>query len=79
MKELFVSDKCPDCHDILDDYKLNPEKYKDIEIINITDSMYNLKRFLIYRDKYKDFEPIKENLKIGIPLLVDEDKTFKFL
>lgn len=41
--------------------------------LDITDSMMNLKRFLKYRDNYKEFDEIKARGSIGIPCVVIND------
>lgn len=43
MIEIFVSKLCPDCTEIIENYKNNPKNFQGCEIIDITDSMINLK------------------------------------
>ncbi|MCD1147238.1 glutaredoxin [Peptoniphilus sp. KCTC 25270] len=52
---------------------LDKEGY-DVEYINITDSMENLKEFLQLRDKEPFFEEAKQNNRVGVPTLVFGDK-----
>ena len=70
MIKLFVSSKCPDCPPAIDAFKKSNLNY---EIIDITESMVNLKAYL----KLRDFEPYfgvaKLNNKVGIPLIQKED------
>lgn len=65
--EIFVSDNCPFCKPLIEDYNNNPEKYQDQELINIRDSMANLKRFLKYRDDLKGYEQAKAEGRAGVP------------
>ena len=65
--EIFVSDLFPHCQSIIKDYNDNPEKYEDVELLNITENLGNLKRFLKYRDDLKGYEDIKASGKIGVP------------
>lgn len=76
VKKIFISDKCPDCRLIID---LMSKKDIGADVINITDSMINLKEFLQYRDNFKEFEEVRKNNKVGIPMIVDEDNKIKFL
>lgn len=38
--------------------------------LDITDSMFNLKKFLKYRDNHSEFEEIRKKGSVGIPCLV---------
>ncbi|MDY6065976.1 MAG: glutaredoxin domain-containing protein [Finegoldia sp.] len=76
MKKIFISDKCPDCRRIFD---LIDEKKDNFDFINITESMANLKEFLRYRDKLEEFDIIRENNKVGIPVMIDENNKAVFL
>lgn len=38
--------------------------------LDITESIFNLKKFLKYRDNYKEFKEIKETGSVGIPCIV---------
>lgn len=80
-KELFISDKCIDCINLMENEKKNP-KYtidKDTEIINITESMDALKRFLYYRDNLNLYKDAKNSGKIGIPSMVINQKDVEFI
>lgn len=79
MIEIFVSKLCPDCSEIIKDYEENPQNYEGMEIIDITESMANLKRFLAYRDNEDAFrEKIKTN-QVGIPVKIEDKKDIIFL
>ncbi|MCI5840121.1 MAG: hypothetical protein SOZ89_06475 [Peptoniphilaceae bacterium] len=80
MKELFISDVCKDSVNLKNYYDENKGGFpKEREIIDITKSTENLKRFLKYRDELKEFDEIKKLNKIGIPsLIIDEGKEVLF-
>ncbi len=47
--------------------------------VDITASMYNLKRFLKYRDKLDVFENIRKKNMVGLPaLMVNNGQKFYF-
>lgn len=82
-KELFVSDKCSDCKKLMAEFEKDPDDLEklDWEVINITESMANLKRFLAYRDSLKQFEQLRKDGRVGIPALVirkGEEVIFHF-
>ncbi|MDO4662541.1 MAG: dihydrofolate reductase [Tissierellia bacterium] len=72
IKELFVSDKCPDSKAIMNAINKNPDKFEKekFKLINITENMANLKKFLRYRDSLKDYNDARENYYVGIPSIV---------
>lgn len=72
---LYASMLCPDCPPFIE--KLN-QLNVDYELVIITDSMMNLKRFLSIRDNRKEFTDIKKNNSVGIPCLVINDKEIIF-
>ena len=76
--EIFVSDLCPHCQSIIKDYNDNSEKYEDVELLNITENLGNLKRFLKYRDDLKGYEDIKASGKIGVPSKVLDGVEVEF-
>lgn len=61
MIEIFVSKLCPDCTEIIENYNNDSKNFQGCEIIDITDSMINLKRFLAYRDNFNAFEEKNQN------------------
>lgn len=78
MKELFISPLCIDSRNLMEKENFK-EDYQDAEIIDITASMENLKRFLQYRDHDPAFQEIKERGNIGIPCLIINKKEVSFL
>lgn len=75
MLTLFVSSLCPDCPPAIAEVK---EKNLDCEIVDITESMTNLKRFLKERDLSEDFDEIVEKGNVGVPALMRDDKFYFF-
>lgn len=75
MLTLFVSSLCPDCPPAIAAVK---EKNLDCEIVDITASMANLKRFLKERDLSEDFDEIVEKGNVGVPALMRDDKFYFF-
>jgi glutaredoxin-related protein len=71
MKKVFIMDSCPDCSEI----KNTQYDAGNIEIIDIGKHVRNLKQFILLRDSNESFLKIKEDGKIGIPCLVDEEGT----
>ena len=76
--EIFVSNKCPHCKAIIEDYGQNPEKYEGIEVIDINENMYSLKRFLRYRDDLPGYDEVKAAGKVGVPSKVIDGKEVEF-
>lgn len=77
MLTLFVSGLCPDCPGAI-------EKLDELgivyELVDITESMKNLKSFLSYRDRVKFFDELKRENKVGVPvLMVDDGAEFVLL
>ena len=75
MLTLFVSSLCPDCPPAIAEVK---EKNLDCEIVDITESMANLERFLKERDFSEDFDEIVEKGNVGVPALMRDDKFYFF-
>ena len=75
MLTLFVSSLCPDCPPAIAEVK---DKNLDCEIVDITQSMANLKRFLKERDLSEDFDEIVEKGNVGVPALMRDDKFYFF-
>lgn len=73
--KLYMSEKCPDCVDVIEILK---NANIDYEEINITDSMKNLKEFFTYRDNRKEFESIVKDNKVGVPMITDGEKIVFF-
>ncbi|MDU5086514.1 MAG: hypothetical protein E6235_05625 [Anaerococcus vaginalis] len=79
MIEIFVSKLCPDCTEIIEDYNNDSKNFQGCEIIDITDSMINLKRFLAYRDNFNAFEEKIKTNQVGIPVKIIDKKEVEFL
>ena len=77
--EIFVSNKCPHCQRVFKDQDANPDKYEGIEIINISESLQNLKRLLKYRDNLDGYKEVREESRIGIPSRVIDGEKVDFL
>lgn len=75
MLTLFVSSLCPDCPPAIAEVK---EKNLDCEIVDITESMANLKRFLKERDLSEDFDEIVEKGNVGVPALMRDEEFYFF-
>lgn len=63
---LYFSDKCPDTAPFVAELEKQGIQY---EAVNITDSMANLKRFLVLRDTRLEFEERKRWGFVGVPVL----------
>ena len=79
MIEIFVSKLCTDCTEIIEDYNSDSKNFQGCEIIDITDSMINLKRFLAYRDNFNAFEEKIKTNQVGIPVKITDKKEVEFL
>ena len=75
MLTLFVSSLCPDWPPAI---RAEKEKNLDCEIVDITASMANLKRFLKERDFSEDFDEIVEENRVGVPALKRDDEFYFF-
>lgn len=64
MLKVFISSHCPDCPEPLK--KLKDENL-NFKLIDITNSMAELKEFLKIRDSHPYFNEIKRNNKVGVP------------
>lgn len=74
MITLFVSSLCPDCPPAIKAFEQSKLNY---ELVDITASMKNLKRFLKLRDTCPYFDQIKKEGRVGIPLIMlGEAKDF---
>ena len=47
--EIFVHPDCPDCTDVIAQFKADPQAFGDAELLDVT-NLRNLKRFLTLRD-----------------------------
>ena len=66
---------CPDCPPAIEEIK---RKNLDVEIVDITASMSNLKKFLKYRDFSDYFDEIVDAGKVGVPALMRDDEFYFF-
>ena len=74
MITLFVSNKCPDCPPAVKALQSCGLAYR---IVDITNSMAEMKEFFKYRDVHPFFEDIKARGKVGVPCLMKGDgETF---
>lgn len=74
MITLFISSLCPDCPPAVEAFENSLLDYK---IIDITESMANLKAFLKYRDKDSFFDSIKFKGQVGVPaIMIGEGEKF---
>ncbi|UPQ85256.1 hypothetical protein M0R79_06255 [Ignavigranum ruoffiae] len=70
---LYYSDLCPDTEEFVSALQAKEIVY---QAVNITESMANLKAFLKLRDKHPDFKAIKEQGKVGVPVLFSAQKLY---
>ena len=69
MTKIYVMESCPDCIEVKQLYRDNPE----YELIDIGQQTRSLKDFLHLRDNHPAFEKVRERGSIGIPCFVKED------
>ena len=69
MTKIYVMESCPDCIEVKQLYKDNPE----YELIDIGAYARSLKEFLVLRDNHPAFEKVRERGNIGIPCFVKEN------
>jgi len=51
----------------------------EFQYVDINDSMFNLKRFLKYRDNKEEFDEIKRKNRVGIPVvMINNGQKFFF-
>ncbi len=74
MKKVYVMSTCPDCFQVKEQLKDNPE----YELIDIGDHVKNLKAFLRLRDSNHAFDEARANGSIGIPCIVADDGSVSF-
>ena len=70
----MICPKCQEAKKILDEQNL----WNNYEYIDITETTANMKEFLKLRDTRKEFEPIKEEGRIGIPCFYNEKEDISF-
>ena len=69
MTKIYVMESCPDCTEVKQLYKNNPE----YELIDIGQQARSLKEFLVLRDNHPAFAKVRERGNIGIPCFVKEN------
>ena len=72
MLKIYGSPMCPDCRECKENFDANGVEYT---MIDINESLRNLKEFLALRDSLPVFDHCKEIGDIGLPALVREDGT----
>lgn len=70
MLKVFISSKCPDCPPAIENINRENLNY---ELIDITNSMRELKEFLKLRDTNPYFDSIKIKNNVGIPIVYIEE------
>lgn len=71
---IYGSKLCPDCVRCLEDMEKNGVRY---EYRDFGNDLRALKEFLTIRDRDPQFNSIREDGKIGIPCIVDDDGTVR--
>jgi len=70
MLKVYGAQICGDCRDF---HALMQERGFEVEYVDITESVGNLREFLHLRDHEDVFAPVRERGSIGIPAFVRED------
>lgn len=70
MLKIYGSMLCPDCVQCREDLDKTGIEY---DYLDFSDSLMNLKEFLVLRDNNAVFSDVRRDGRIGIPCLVDED------
>ena len=70
MLTIYGSPLCPDCRECKENFDAHGIEYT---MLDINESLRNLKAFLALRDSLPVFDPVKAAGGIGIPALVQED------
>ena len=69
MTKVYVMESCPDCTQVKQLYRNNPE----YDLIDIGQQARSLKDFIAIRDSHPAFAKVRERGNIGIPCFVKED------
>lgn len=72
MKILYTHSQCPDCPPVIKKLKLEGVVFEERDI---SESILYLKEFLKLRDSAKEFDSIKEEGYIGVPVLIDGERV----
>lgn len=70
MLKIYGSMQCPDCVECRKELDAAGVQY---EFLDFADSLLNLKQFLAIRDSESQFENVKQEGKIGIPCIMDDN------
>lgn len=70
---LFTNKNCPFCGPVVEKMK---EEEIDFKLVEITNSIAELKEFLKHRDSDPYFEAIKARGSVGVPTLMDNEGNF---
>ena len=70
MLKIYGSMLCPDCVQCREDLDKAGVEY---DYLDFSESLKNLKEFLVLRDNNAVFEDVRKDGRIGIPCLVNED------
>jgi glutaredoxin-related protein len=71
MTKIYIMESCPDCTEVKQLYKNNPE----YELIDIGQHVKSLKEFLVLRDHHPAFAKVRKQGNIGIPCFVKDNGT----
>lgn len=74
MIKFYGTDLCPDCIEAKEYLK---SKGLNFEYIDITESISNLRDFLVFRDSREEFKIYREKGYVCVPALLMEDGSFK--
>ena len=72
--EIFVHPDCPDCTDVIAQFKADPQAFGDAELLDVT-NLPNLKSILTLRDSLDGFADVRAAGKIGVPSKVIDGTT----
>lgn len=76
--EIFVHDQCPHCAGVIAQFNGHPEQFGGAELVNIAQSLPDLKRFLAYRDALDGYAEVKTAGKVGVPSKVVDGERVEF-
>lgn len=72
---LYANKHCPDCPPVIEKLKANNI---DFRLVELTESMDNLREFLKLRDEESFFDDAKKNDRVGVPTIMLGDRE-KFI
>ena len=71
--KLYGTPICPDCKPAREHLDLIGFEY---EYVDITEHIMKLKEFLALRDSRSEFDRMRENRSVGIPVLLKDDRLY---